>query len=46
MGLTESIENKLGPIQVKLEKIMTNADVLISGIRSCVLDKRQKKISS
>jgi phospholipid/cholesterol/gamma-HCH transport system substrate-binding protein len=42
MGLTESIGNKLGPIQVKLEKIMTNADVLISGINN-VLDKKTQE---
>lgn len=39
LGLTESIGNKLGPIQEKLEKIMTNADVLITGINN-VLDKK------
>jgi phospholipid/cholesterol/gamma-HCH transport system substrate-binding protein len=39
LGLTESIGNKLGPIQDKLEKIMTNADVLITGINA-VLDKK------
>jgi phospholipid/cholesterol/gamma-HCH transport system substrate-binding protein len=41
-GLTESLGNKLGPIQVKLEKIMTNADVLISGINN-VLDKKTQE---
>jgi len=42
LGLTESLGNKLGPIQVKLEKIMTNADVLITGINN-VLDKKTQE---
>lgn len=42
LGLTESLSNKLGPIQVKLEKIMTNADVLISGVNN-VLDKKTQE---
>jgi phospholipid/cholesterol/gamma-HCH transport system substrate-binding protein len=42
LGLTESIGNKLGPIQEKLEKIMTNADVLITGINN-VLDKKTQE---
>jgi phospholipid/cholesterol/gamma-HCH transport system substrate-binding protein len=41
-GLTESLGNQLGPIQKKLEKIMTNADVLISGINN-VLDKKRQE---
>ena len=42
LGLTQSLENKLGPIQVKLEKIMTNADVMITGINN-VLDKKAQE---
>lgn len=42
LGLTESLSNSLAPIQVKLEKIMTNADVLITGINN-VLDKKTQE---
>lgn len=42
LGLTSSISEKLVPIQVKLEKLMTNADVLISGINN-VLDKKTQE---
>ncbi len=39
LGLTSAIGEKLVPIQVKLEKLMQNADVLITGINN-VLDKK------
>ncbi|MFM9824639.1 MlaD family protein [Flavobacterium sp.] len=42
LGLTSSISEKLVPIQVKLEKLMSNADVLISGINN-VLDKKTQE---
>lgn len=42
LGLTSSISEKLVPIQVKLEKLMGNADVLISGINN-VLDKKTQE---
>lgn len=42
MGLTASVGDKLGPIQEKLEKIMANADVLITGVNN-VLDKKAQE---
>jgi phospholipid/cholesterol/gamma-HCH transport system substrate-binding protein len=39
LGLTETVGNQLIPIQEKLEHIMANADVLITGINN-VLDKK------
>ena len=39
LGLTASLSEKLVPVQKKLEKLMVNADVLISGINN-VLDKK------
>lgn len=42
MGLTASVGDKLGPIQEKLEKIMANADVLITGFNN-VLDKKAQE---
>jgi phospholipid/cholesterol/gamma-HCH transport system substrate-binding protein len=39
LGLTASLGEKLVPVQEKLEKLMANADVLISGINN-VLDKK------
>jgi phospholipid/cholesterol/gamma-HCH transport system substrate-binding protein len=42
LGLTDSVGNKLVPIQEKLEKIMDNADVLIKGINN-VLDKKAQE---
>lgn len=42
IGLTESLSNKLAPIQVKLDKIFTNANILISGINN-VLDKKTQE---
>lgn len=42
LGLTSSIGEKLVPIQVKLEKLMQNADVLITGINN-VLDKKTQE---
>jgi phospholipid/cholesterol/gamma-HCH transport system substrate-binding protein len=42
LGLTETVADKLGPIQEKLEKIMTNADVLITGVNN-VLDKKAQE---
>ncbi|MFM2370264.1 MAG: hypothetical protein RL619_2590 [Bacteroidota bacterium] len=38
LGLTDKVGDQLAPIQEKLEKMMTNADKLISGINN-VLDK-------
>lgn len=42
MGLTESLGNKLVPLQEKIEKVMGNADTLISGINN-VLDKKAQE---
>lgn len=42
MGLTESLGNKLVPLQEKIEKVMGNADTLISGINN-VLDKKSQE---
>jgi phospholipid/cholesterol/gamma-HCH transport system substrate-binding protein len=42
LGLTESVGDKLVPIQEKLEKIMVNADVLITGVNN-VLDKKAQE---
>jgi phospholipid/cholesterol/gamma-HCH transport system substrate-binding protein len=42
MGLTESLGNKLVPLQEKIEKIMGNADTLITGINN-VLDKKAQE---
>jgi phospholipid/cholesterol/gamma-HCH transport system substrate-binding protein len=42
MGLTESVGDRLVPIQEKLDKIMGNADVLITGINN-VLDKKAQE---
>lgn len=42
LGLTETVGDKLVPIQEKLEKIMGNADVLITGINN-VLDKKAQE---
>lgn len=42
MGLTASVGDKLGPIQEKLDKIMANADVLITGVNN-VLDKKAQE---
>jgi phospholipid/cholesterol/gamma-HCH transport system substrate-binding protein len=39
LGLTASLNEKLAPTQQKLEKLMVNADVLISGINN-ILDKK------
>ncbi len=39
LGLTASVGERLVPVQEKLEKLMVNADVLISGINN-VLDKK------
>ncbi|MFI0489894.1 MlaD family protein [Flavobacterium sp.] len=39
LGLTDSVGEKLVPVQEKLEKLMANADVLISGVNN-VLDKK------
>jgi len=42
LGLTETVGGKLVPIQEKLEKIMGNADVLITGVNN-VLDKKAQE---
>jgi phospholipid/cholesterol/gamma-HCH transport system substrate-binding protein len=42
LGLTDSVGNKLVPIQEKLEKIMDDTDVLIKGINN-VLDKKAQE---
>ena len=42
LGLTETVGDKLAPIQEKLEKIMANADVLITGVNN-VLDKKAQE---
>jgi phospholipid/cholesterol/gamma-HCH transport system substrate-binding protein len=41
LGLTEKVAEKLVPLQEKLDKIMANADVLISGINN-VLDEKHR----
>jgi phospholipid/cholesterol/gamma-HCH transport system substrate-binding protein len=42
LGLTDKVGDKLGPLQEKLDKIMSNADVLITGINN-VLDKKAQE---
>ena len=42
LGLTDKVGDKLVPIQEKLEKIMVNADNLITGINN-VLDKKAQE---
>lgn len=42
LGLTDKVAEKLEPLQEKLDKILANADVLISGINS-VLDKKAQE---
>lgn len=42
LGLTQTVGDKLVPIQEKLEKIMVNADNLITGINN-VLDKKAQE---
>ncbi|MDG2431180.1 MlaD family protein [Flavobacterium sp.] len=42
VGLVESLGNQLSPIQAKLDKILTNADVLLTGINN-VLDKKTQE---
>lgn len=44
LGLTDSVGNKLVPIQEKLEKIMDNADVLIKGINNVLDNKAQEDL--
>ncbi len=39
LGLTDLVGEKLAPLQVKLDKILSNADQMISGINN-VLDKK------
>ena len=42
LGLTQTVGDKLVPLQEKLEKIMVNADTLITGINN-VLDKKTQQ---
>ncbi|MEO8253278.1 MAG: MlaD family protein [Flavobacterium sp.] len=42
LGLTESLSKKLVPLQDKIDKILVNADVLISGFNT-VLDKKTQE---
>ncbi|UFH35222.1 MlaD family protein [Flavobacterium acetivorans] len=42
LGLTQTVGDKLAPVQEKLEKIMVNADNLITGINN-VLDKKAQE---
>ena len=42
LGLTDKVSDKLVPLQDKLEKIMDNADKLISGVNN-VLDKKAQE---
>jgi phospholipid/cholesterol/gamma-HCH transport system substrate-binding protein len=42
LGLTDKVGDKLVPLQEKLDKIMANADVLITGINN-VLDKKAQE---
>jgi phospholipid/cholesterol/gamma-HCH transport system substrate-binding protein len=41
LGLTSAVEEKLAPIQKKLEKVMVNADKLLTGINSILDQKTQ-----
>lgn len=41
-GLTDSLSEKLGPIQEKLDKLMGNADQLVTGLNN-VLDKKAQE---
>jgi phospholipid/cholesterol/gamma-HCH transport system substrate-binding protein len=43
-GLTEAVADKLVPIQEKLQKIMGNGDVLITGINNVLDEKGQEDI--
>lgn len=42
LGLTDKVGDKLVPLQEKLDKIMANADVLITGVNN-VLDKKAQE---
>jgi phospholipid/cholesterol/gamma-HCH transport system substrate-binding protein len=42
LGLTDKVGDKLVPLQEKLDKIMANADVLITGVNN-VLDKQAQE---
>jgi phospholipid/cholesterol/gamma-HCH transport system substrate-binding protein len=42
LGLTSSLSEKLVPIQEKLEKVMSNADSLLSGLNN-ILDKKAQE---
>lgn len=42
LGLTDSVSEKLVPLQEKLQKLMGDADVLISGVNT-ILDKKGKE---
>jgi phospholipid/cholesterol/gamma-HCH transport system substrate-binding protein len=42
LGLTDKVGEKLVPLQEKLDKIMANADVLITGVNN-VLDKKAQE---
>ncbi len=44
MGLTESLGDKLVPLQAKIEKLMGNADTLISGINNVLNKKAQEDL--
>ncbi len=46
MGLTESLGNKLVPLQEKIEKLMGNADTLISGINNVLNKKAQEDLKN
>lgn len=41
-GLTDSLGEKLAPVQEKLEKVMANADQLITGVNN-ILDKKAQE---
>jgi phospholipid/cholesterol/gamma-HCH transport system substrate-binding protein len=44
LGLTDKVGDKLVPLQEKLDKIMANADVLITGINNVLDNKAQEDL--
>jgi phospholipid/cholesterol/gamma-HCH transport system substrate-binding protein len=46
LGITDKVAEKLVPLQEKLDKIMANADVLISGINNVLDEKAQEDLRS
>ncbi len=46
LGLTSAVEEKLAPIQQKLEKVMVNADKLLTGINTILDQKTQTDLKN